>query len=29
MVIDVDAPVVHSGEEAVDEVRLKVVSSGA
>jgi hypothetical protein len=29
MVVDVDAPVVHGGEEAVDEVHLKVVSSGA
>jgi hypothetical protein len=29
MVIDVDAPVVHGGEEALDEVRLRVVSSGA
>jgi hypothetical protein len=29
MVVDVDAPEVHGGEEAVDEVRLRVVSSGA
>jgi hypothetical protein len=29
MVVDVDAPVVHGSEEALDEVHLGVVSSGA
>jgi hypothetical protein len=28
MVVNVDAPKVHGGEEAVDKVRLGVVSSG-
>jgi hypothetical protein len=28
MVINVDAPEVHGGEEAVDKVHLQVVSSG-